>query len=83
MRETSIPILFLVGLASAFLGDQVVRLDEALHHAGAAHLVHTALLALPAGVGVALLLREDAVALAALVAGAGWLTGLGVLALAG
>lgn len=81
MRETSAPLLFLVGLASAFLGDALVRLDASLHHAGIEHAAHTLLLAAPAGIGAALALRERQVALAALLAGAGWLVGLLVIAL--
>lgn len=83
MRETSVVLLFLVGLATAFVGDALVRLDPALHHAGLAHVLHTMLLAVPAGVGGALVLREERIALAAALAACGWLAGLAVMTLAG
>lgn len=78
-HAASAPLLFVVGMAAAFAGDIVVRLDASLHHAGWEHGVHTILLAVPAGILVALALRETRIVVAAVLATGGWAAGFAVL----
>ena len=74
------PLLFAIGLGATFLGDVLARLDEHAAHASlAVHGIHTILVAVPAGMLAALLLREERIVAAALLSVAGWAAGLLIL----